>query len=62
MEQTERIITPLSPELLKLVEDIRFKHRHPSRAESVRRLIEAGAEAIDPEAFAAYLRAVEARR
>jgi metal-responsive CopG/Arc/MetJ family transcriptional regulator len=37
-----RIITPIPPGLLQAVDDWRYVNRLPSRAEAIRRLLEAG--------------------
>jgi hypothetical protein len=43
-ELTERVIIPLSPELLARIEDYRFENRVTSRAEAMRQLL---ASALD---------------
>jgi hypothetical protein len=44
-EPSPRIIIPLSRELLERIDDFRYEHRIPSRAEAIRQLIEAGLRA-----------------
>ncbi len=44
-QNSERIITPMPPSLMVAIDDYRFKNRHPSRSEAIRRLIELGLEA-----------------
>jgi hypothetical protein len=39
---SERVITPMPKSLLAAIDDYRFAQRMPSRAEAIRRLIEAG--------------------
>ena len=41
-EKDPRVITPIPKPLLARIDDYRFENRLPSRAEAVRRLIEAG--------------------
>jgi len=41
----ERVIIPISKDMLARIEDFRFGRRIPSRAEAMRRLIEAGLRA-----------------
>ncbi len=43
---SERVITPMPPSLVKEIDDYRFQQRVPSRAEAIRQLIIAGIEAI----------------
>lgn len=38
---SERVIIPMSPEMLAWVDEYRFTHRLPSRADAIRKLIEA---------------------
>jgi hypothetical protein len=40
-----RVITPMPKSLLAAIDDYRFAQRTPSRAEAIRRLIEAGLRA-----------------
>ena len=40
-----RIITPMSQQLLQAIDDYRFANRLPSRADAIRRLIQAGLKA-----------------
>ena len=42
---SERVITPMPKFLLAAIDDYRFARRMPSRAEAIRRLIEAGLRA-----------------
>jgi hypothetical protein len=42
---SERIITPMPPSLVKVIDDYRFAHRIASRAEAIRQLIARGLEA-----------------
>jgi hypothetical protein len=42
---SERVITPMPKSLVQAIDDYRYANRHPSRAESIRRLIELGLEA-----------------
>jgi metal-responsive CopG/Arc/MetJ family transcriptional regulator len=42
---SERIITPMPPSLVKAIDDFRYEQRIPSRSEAVRRLIGLGLEA-----------------
>jgi len=44
---SERIITPMPPSLVKAIDDYRFAHRIASRAEAIRQLIARGLDA-DP--------------
>ena len=44
-----RIIVPMPRELIARIEDYRYRHRHPSRAEAIRAMIEA---VLSPEAEA----------
>jgi hypothetical protein len=37
-----RVIVPIPPDLLQAVEDWQYTNRLPSRAEAIRRLLEAG--------------------
>lgn len=39
---SERIITPMPPSLVRAIDDFRYEKRAPSRAEAIRRLIEIG--------------------
>lgn len=39
---SERVITPMPPSLVQLIDDYRFKHRVASRAEAIRQLIQKG--------------------
>lgn len=41
-EKDPRIITPMPQTLVARIDDYRFKHRIPSRAEAIRRLVEKG--------------------
>lgn len=54
MDETnsERVITPMPPSLVRAIDDYRFSRRVPSRAEAIRRLIERGltAEQQQPSA------------
>jgi|HubBroStandDraft_1064217.scaffolds.fasta_scaffold1638596_2 hypothetical protein len=43
---SERVITPMPKSLLTAIDDYRFAQRMPSRAEAIRRLIEAGLRAV----------------
>jgi hypothetical protein len=52
-ELTERVIFPLSPELLGRIEDFRFDNRIGSRAEAMRRLLSAALDASGRKAKAA---------
>jgi metal-responsive CopG/Arc/MetJ family transcriptional regulator len=45
---SERIITPMSKTLVAAIDDFRFEQRIASRAEAIRRLIEAGLKASKP--------------
>lgn len=42
---SERIITPMPKSLVAAIDDYRFAQRSPSRAQTIRRLIELGLEA-----------------
>lgn len=44
-EQDTRIITPMPKALVAKIDDYRFQNRIPSRAEAIRRLVEAGLSA-----------------
>jgi hypothetical protein len=44
-ELTERVIFPLSPELLRRIEDYRFESRIPSRAAALRQLLSVALDA-----------------
>jgi metal-responsive CopG/Arc/MetJ family transcriptional regulator len=44
-EKDPRIITPMPQALVARIDDYRFKHRISSRAEAIRRLIEASLDA-----------------
>ena len=35
----QRIITPMPPELIKAIDDYRFKNQIPSRSEAIRQLL-----------------------
>ena len=48
---SERVITPMPKFLLAAIDDYRFARRMPSRAEAIRRLIEAGLKAGPEGAF-----------
>jgi metal-responsive CopG/Arc/MetJ family transcriptional regulator len=41
-QNSERVITPMPPSLVRAIDDFRYKMRIPSRAEAIRQLIEAG--------------------
>jgi metal-responsive CopG/Arc/MetJ family transcriptional regulator len=41
-QKIERIITPMPRRLLERIEDFRYAQRIPTRAQAIRRLIEAG--------------------
>ena len=41
-EKDPRVITPMPQSLLDQIDDYRFKHRVPSRAEAIRKLIQMG--------------------
>jgi metal-responsive CopG/Arc/MetJ family transcriptional regulator len=41
-EPPERIPVPMPKKLVERIDDFRFAHRLPSRAEAIRQLIEAG--------------------
>jgi hypothetical protein len=49
-EPPERVITPMSKELIERIDDFRFANRLRSRAEATRQLIEAGLRAKAPKA------------
>jgi hypothetical protein len=51
-QKTERVIVPMEQSLVKLIEDYRFKHRVPSRAEAIRDLLRAGLAAAGRHAEA----------
>lgn len=42
---SERIITPMTPTMLRAIEDYRFDSRTASRSDAIRKLIEAGLKA-----------------
>lgn len=44
-QRDQRVITPMPDELVKAIDDFRFEQRMPSRAATIRRLIELGLEA-----------------
>jgi metal-responsive CopG/Arc/MetJ family transcriptional regulator len=44
--KSERIITPLPKSLVDAIDDFRFANRLPSRAEAMRRILEAGLAAL----------------
>ncbi|MDO9714028.1 hypothetical protein [Paracraurococcus lichenis] len=44
--KSERIITPLPKSLVDAIDDYRFTNRLPSRAEAMRRILEAGLAAL----------------
>lgn len=44
---SERIITPMPPSLVQLIDDYRFKNRVASRAEAIRQLILKGLAAAE---------------
>ena len=48
-QNSERVITPMPPSLLKAIDDYRFAERIPSRAEAIRRLIENGLKQVSSE-------------
>lgn len=54
---SERIITPMPPSLVRAIEDFRFAQRVQSRAEAIRRLIELGLQAAGDRARASDKRA-----
>jgi metal-responsive CopG/Arc/MetJ family transcriptional regulator len=41
---SERIIIPMPPSLVKAIDDYRYEHRIPSRAEAIRFLLERALE------------------
>ena len=45
----DRIVTPMPRKLVERIDDFRFSHRLPSRAEAIRQLVEAGLNAKDPK-------------
>jgi metal-responsive CopG/Arc/MetJ family transcriptional regulator len=47
-ELSERVIMPMTKAMLASIEDYRYERRIPSRAEAMRRLIEAGLRAERP--------------
>jgi hypothetical protein len=53
----ERIMTPMVPSLVKAIDDYRYQHRIPSRAEAIRRLIELGLKAAQKAAEEPVLKA-----
>lgn len=44
-KMTERLITPLSKEMLEAINDYRFEYRCESKSDAVRKLIQAGLDA-----------------
>ena len=46
---SERVITPMPTHLLAAIDDFRFSERMPSRAEAIRRLLQAGLAALSAE-------------
>jgi metal-responsive CopG/Arc/MetJ family transcriptional regulator len=44
-KNSERIITPMPPSLVRAIDDFRYEQHIPSRSEAVRRLIGMGLEA-----------------
>lgn len=46
---SERIITPMPKSLVEAIDNCRFETRSPSRAETIRRLIQKGLEVEDQE-------------
>jgi metal-responsive CopG/Arc/MetJ family transcriptional regulator len=46
-QTVDRIVAPMRRELVERIDDFRFARRIPSRAEAIRRLIEAGLEAAE---------------
>jgi metal-responsive CopG/Arc/MetJ family transcriptional regulator len=48
METSTPVLLRLQPDLLKEIEDWRWAHRTPSRAEAIRRLIERGLSSPAP--------------
>lgn len=49
-QRDQRVITPMPDELVKAIDDFRFEQRMPSRAATIRRLIELGLEAAKVDA------------
>ncbi len=45
-QNTERMITPVSPELVREIDDYRFASRFTTRAAAVRRLLRIGLETV----------------
>jgi metal-responsive CopG/Arc/MetJ family transcriptional regulator len=48
--QPERVIIPISRDLLDRIDEFRWKHRAPSRAEAMRALLEQGLSAQEASA------------
>lgn len=46
-QNSVRVITPMPPSLVKRIDDYRFQHRVPSRAEAIRSLLEKGLSLAD---------------
>ena len=46
---TERVVTLMRRQLIERIDDFRFTHRLPSRAEAIRQLIEAGLALIEAD-------------
>jgi len=44
-DEPQRIIVPMRRDLLERIDDFRYDHRVPSRAEAIRQLIDAGLRA-----------------
>jgi hypothetical protein len=42
----QRVITPMPDDLIQKIEDFRYSYRHPSRADAIRVLIQAGLECV----------------
>jgi metal-responsive CopG/Arc/MetJ family transcriptional regulator len=46
-EKDPRVITPMPHSLIKQIDDYRFQHRVPSRAEAIRQLIKKALDASE---------------
>lgn len=46
---TERVIIPMTPSMVEAITEYRFMHRHESRAEAVRALVQIGLDSAKSE-------------